>query len=68
MDEAVEDGIGDGWIADGLVPLVDGQLAGDDGGCLSVAIFEDLQQVASLLGVQDGQTPIVENEEPCAFD
>jgi hypothetical protein len=28
---AVEDGVGEGGIADGLVPLVDRQLACDDG-------------------------------------
>ena len=31
VDEAVEDGIGEGGLADHLVPGVDGQLAGDDG-------------------------------------
>lgn len=31
VNQAVEDGVGEGWVADGLVPLVDRQLAGDDG-------------------------------------
>ena len=30
MDEAIEDGIGDGWIADDFVPLLDRHLTGDD--------------------------------------
>jgi hypothetical protein len=29
VDEAVEDGVGESRIADHLVPLVDGDLAGD---------------------------------------
>ena len=68
MDEAVENGVGDCRVADGLMPLIDRQLAGDDGGCLSVPILEDFQQVTPLLGIQDGQAPIVENEHLCAFD
>ena len=32
VDEAVEDGVGQGGIADVLVPVFDGQLAGDEGG------------------------------------
>jgi hypothetical protein len=31
VDDAIEDGIGVGRIADRLVPFVDGDLAGDDG-------------------------------------
>jgi hypothetical protein len=30
-DDAIEDGVGGGWIADQLVPFVEGDLAGDDG-------------------------------------
>jgi hypothetical protein len=32
VDEAVEDGVGERWIADHVVPVIDGHLAGDDGG------------------------------------
>ncbi len=31
MDEAVEDGVSQGWIADHIMPVLDGNLAGDDG-------------------------------------
>ena len=31
MDEAVEDGVSQGWIADHVMPVLDGNLAGDDG-------------------------------------
>ena len=30
VDDAIEDGVGVGGIADQLVPFVDGDLAGDD--------------------------------------
>ena len=48
MANAVEDGIGEGRVADGLVPVLDGQLACDDCGGAAVAVFEDFQQVSAL--------------------
>ena len=46
MDESVQNSIGQGRIADGLVPVLDRELAGDDRGAAAVAVFEDFQQVA----------------------
>ena len=63
MDEAVEDGVGIGRVADHRVPVLDGKLTGDDGGSAAVAIFEDLEQVVASLGVERVEPPIVENEE-----
>jgi|GEM_PF-6386210 len=31
VDDPIEDGVGQGWISDKLMPLVDGELAGNDG-------------------------------------
>src|SRR5258708_34459063 len=47
MDQAVEDGVGVGGVADQRVPLIDGELAGDDGGAMAVAVLEDLQEVVA---------------------
>ena len=52
VDKAVEDGIGDRWIADHVVPVIDGHLAGDDGRSLLVAVLDDLQEIAPLLVVE----------------
>ena len=49
MDEAVEDGIGDGWIADDFVPAVDRDLTGDDDGSGIVAILDDLEEIATRI-------------------
>jgi hypothetical protein len=38
MNEAVEDGVGIGWITDDIVPAVDGKLACDDGGAAAIAL------------------------------
>ena len=45
MDEADEDGVGVGGVADDVVPSVDGQLGGDHCRAPSVAFLQDLQMV-----------------------
>src|SRR5215510_1678220 len=49
VHEAIEDGIGDGRIWDQLVPMLDGDLAGDDRGASAVTVVDDVEQVAALL-------------------
>ena len=68
MNEAIEDGVGQGWVADGLVPVLDRQLAGDDGGGAAVAVFEDFQQVTALGGGEDGEAPVVDDQHLPAGD
>ena len=60
MDEPIEDGVGECWIADCGVPLIDGQLAGGDGGASAVALFEHFEQVAAIFGVGFDQSQIVD--------
>jgi len=48
VNQAVEDGIGDGRIPDMFMPVLDRQLTGDDGRCVSVSVFNDLQKVSSF--------------------
>jgi len=52
VDDAIEDGVGNSWIADDLVPALDRQLAGDEDRMGIVAILDDLKQVAALFGVE----------------
>ena len=63
MDEAVENGVGIGRIADHGVPAFDGELAGDDGGASSVAFLKNLEQVVAGLGVERLEPPVVEDQE-----
>src|SRR5262252_6152473 len=62
VDEAVEHRVGNGGIADVSMPVVDWQLAGDDGGSAAVPIVDDFQQIASLLCGERCQSPVIENE------
>ena len=63
MDQAVEDGIGQGRVADGGMPVRHGQLAGDDGRSSAVAFLEDLQEIVPGLGVERFEAPIIQNEQ-----
>jgi hypothetical protein len=63
VDDAVEDGIGVGGIADQLMPFVDGDLAGDERRSAAVAFFENLEEVMTRGGVERLEAPVVEDEE-----
>jgi hypothetical protein len=39
MDDAVEDGVGEGRFANQVMPAIDRDLAGDQGGAATVAVF-----------------------------
>jgi hypothetical protein len=54
--------------ADGLMPVLDGQLAGDNCGGAAMTVFEDFQEVAALGGGQDGEAPIVDYQHIHAGD
>ena len=59
MHEPVEDGIGVGGFADHFVPVLDGQLAGHQGGAALVAVLEDVQQIAALGRGEFRKSPVV---------
>ena len=63
MNEAVEDGVGIGWIADDFVPTVDGKLRGDHGRVAPIAIFEDFQEIVPGGSIEGLQPPVVEDQK-----
>src|SRR5260370_39153816 len=63
VNEAVEDGISIGRVANEGVPFVDQDLAGEDGRAAPVAFLEDLVEVTTGTGVERFEAPIVEDEE-----
>lgn len=46
VDEAIEDGLGDGRIVEVAMPVGDRDLTGDDGRGSAVAVVKDLDQVS----------------------
>jgi hypothetical protein len=63
VDNSVEDGVGDGRLADHLVPLSDRQLGCDQGGFSSVALFEDFKKIEALLIIETVSTPIIQDQQ-----
>ena len=63
VNEAVEDGVGIGWVADDLVPFVDRDLAGQDGRAAAISFFEDLVEIATGATVEWFEAPFIEDEK-----
>ena len=68
MDDAVENAVGQGGIANHLMPAIDRDLAGDEQGSSVVAIVDDLEQIAALLGVERFRPPIIDDQQAGAFE
>ncbi len=63
MHEAIEDGVGERRIADDLVPVLAGQLAGNGRGAMAMTVGEQLEQIAAGLGADGTQPPVVEHDQ-----
>src|SRR3954454_3148401 len=63
MHHAIEYGIGQRRNADDVVPAVDRHLARDQERAGIVAILDDLQEIARLLGQQRLGAPVVEHQQ-----
>ena len=63
MHETVENRVGERRVADDVMPLVDGKLAGHDRRAHAVAVLEDLEQVVAVLGAERSQRPIVHHQD-----
>ena len=63
VNDPVEDGVGESGLADQVMPAVDRDLAGDQGGAAAVTIFHDLKHVVTLLGSEGFEPPIVEDQQ-----
>ena len=49
VEEPVKDGVAEGGVADDVVPVVDGDLAGEERAATGVAVVEDFEEVVSSL-------------------
>ena len=63
MNEAVEDGVREGRIADDLAPLLDRNLAGDDRRGALMAVLQDFEEIALFGLCERRQTPVVQDQE-----
>ena len=63
VHEPIEDGIGQRRLADGAVPLLERDLAGDEGGATLIALVDDFEQVAAMGVGHGGHGKIIEDED-----
>ena len=62
MQESIEDGIGDGLFADPAMPVLDGQLRGEDRGTPLRAIVDELEQIITPVRLERLQREVIEHE------
>jgi len=60
VDDAIQDRVADGRVPHEFMPARHGNLAGHQQRSLLVAVVDDLQQVAALLGGQWLGSPVVD--------
>jgi hypothetical protein len=63
VDEAVQDGVGVGGIANELMPGGQRELGGDDRRPAAVSLLEDFEEVVTGAGVEGLEAEVVEDEE-----
>jgi hypothetical protein len=63
VNQAVQDRVTEGGIADDLVPVFDRDLACDDNRCATMAIIENLEEVAPFGRIENRQVPVIEDKE-----
>lgn len=68
VDDTVEDGVGNCRYADQVVPAINGNLAGDDEGAGVVAVLDNFQEIARLVGIERFGPPVVEDQQFGAGD
>ena len=55
--EPVKQGVGECGVSDELVPVLGGELCGDEGALAVVAVFDNLEEVFALFVRQGGRCP-----------
>src|ERR1700676_1722943 len=63
VDDAIQDGVREGRLADDVVPFISGKLAGDERRAVAMAVLDDLHQIASLAGGGPLRAPVVEDQQ-----
>jgi hypothetical protein len=63
VSEAIEGALGEDGIVEQGDPLVDGPVAGDDGGGAPVPFEDHLVEITRLLGGQASQAEVIEDEQ-----
>lgn len=68
MYDTIHDGIGRGRVTDCFVPIVRGQLRGDDYGFAAMPVLYYIEQDGTLLGVKVHEEEVIEYEQCAPFN
>lgn len=68
VDQTVHDGVGEGAVSDDIVPELEGELAGYEGGLPPVTVLEELQEISPLGVGERGEAEVIEDEQLRAGD
>lgn len=63
VEQTVEDGVGDGGVADGVMPEFQGELTGHERGAATLAVVEDFQEVTVLGILKFFHAPVVDDQQ-----
>ena len=63
VDEPIQDGVGEGGVANEVMPVVDRDLARDQRGPPAGAVVDDFEEIAAFPITERGEAPVVENDE-----
>ena len=68
VNQAIQDGIADGWVREPGMPVNDRHLSGDQGGRPAVAVIQDFEQVLRLGAGEGVAQPVIEDQELSASE
>ena len=60
MEQAVKDRISQGRIPQRLMPMLHGELAGDDGRAAPVSVFQEFEHIAPVFITEGGKPPVIQ--------
>jgi hypothetical protein len=67
VNDAIQYGISERRVGNNVVPLLHGHLTCDQERSSIVAIIDDFEEIAALLGCERLGSPVVDDDEICAF-
>ena len=68
VNQPVHNGIGDGRVPDMIMPMINRELAGDEGGCAAAAVFDEFQKISPFSIRERGQPQIVQDQQVSSGD
>ena len=62
MEQPVKDGVSQGRIPNGVMPVLHRELTGDQGRASPVPVFQEFEHITSVLITEGRQSPVIENQ------